>query len=624
MLNKWLALLAITTVYGCSHPFEIEGQGDVISASGERDCLLENQPCSHLIISDYEETYTATPRAGFEFSHWENCGGAGPQCSIEVDASDVQQFWGQTAATTRAIFVVDNGGTSVDAAILASRDDCVSPCTVIFSAEGTTDENRDHEDAWQDLGYHFDFDDATSGDYSTTGLTRTRQIGGPIAAHTFVCEGAQACNFNVGVRAENPEGDHDDAFVMVTVEPATVRYSAADTLCVSTVGNFAGCPAGAAQQVTLPTPTNYSGRRVLLRHGEVFDPICINYSASRVLIEPFGNPADGRPELTGISSIGMDQACNDRVPSDVSIGAIDGSSGYPEHWADQITLTGLRIPYIAFGMSYNHVGLHDIDMLFENEPSGGAVSLVQNTRACLNTNSLTCANIPYPVGAYLSQVHITQSDAEILSGSAPFGVNIGAFNCPIINWLALLESSARNSVEHNFRSEGTWRSFHGHNVIEGHHHRDPPGEGVRQKITVRACGIAEIDPQQAVYRHSTVADEDGPMTRYTVIADNILGSTDDFGYGARITMAPTTAASVEVVSFGIAERNLFLESPDVSLATNDGRLGGYNLACRDNIEATPAVRQGCVDIGPASVPLEWYNEAAIDDVVPPVPLAPQN
>jgi hypothetical protein len=511
---------------------------------------------------------------------------------------------------------------AVTAVILASRNFCVSPCSVVFSAEGTTDSMRNHEDTWQDLGYHFDFDDPDSGVYETTGLSRSRQIGGPLAAHTFICDGDIACTYNVGLRAQNPQGEFSDVFSTVTVEPATVRYSAGNTVCVSGEANFEGCPEGATELLSLPQSTDYSGHRVLLRNGETYDRICIDYSASNVLIEPYGDEVNGRPEVVGISSIGVDVTCNDRIPDNDDIGAIDGSTGYPEKWADQITLNGLRMTYVVYGMSYNHIGLHDLDMQYQNEVSGGAISLVSNTRACLSDGNLTCENIPYPVGAYVSNVDITQSDLEITAGDAPLGVHIGAFNCPIINWLTIIESSARNGIEHNFRSEGTWRSFLGHNRMEGHHRRDDPRQGVRQKITIRACGVEEIDPQQVVYRHSIVEDQDGPMTRYTLLADNILGSTDDFGFGARITMAPTTAASTEVISFGIAERNTFLEPDDPDIATDDGRLGGYNLACRDNVEATPDVRNGCIDIGPDSVPLEWYTESAVDDLVPPVPDAP--
>jgi len=617
-LRTKLLMLTLTLWFaGCHHPIDIEGNGDVLSESGARHCLLEDEPCSNLILGDYQERYQAEPREGYRFSYWLGCGTLTGNCIFDVNAQIVRQWWGATAPPLTAVFTPAG---PVSAALQASRTRCVSPCTVVFSAEETTDASRSPENSWHALGYHFDFDDPDSGYYSTTGLSRNRQIGGPLAAHTFECQGEPACRFDVSLRAQNPEGEYDDAYVTVIVDSAGLRYSAADTLCVSTSGNFEGCPAGSDQSTQLPEPDAYSGRQVLLRTGDIFDPICIDYTASGVRVAPFGSPDDGRPVVNGISGIGVDRRCGDHIPNDALIGAIDGSSGYPQRWAEDITLVGLRMRHIAFGMSYTHVTLHDIDMLHEESPAGGAISLIQNASACLNSPSLTCSNVPYAVGAYLSQVQISQSNAEIAAGWSDFGgVNIGAFNCPIINWLTLLESTIRNGIGHNFRSEGTWRSFHGHNTIEGHHYRDPPGAGARHKITVRACGVAEIDPEIAVYRHSTVEEEDGPMTRYAVLADNRLGSTDDFGFGARITMAPTRADAREVVSYGIAERNVFIEPPDVSLATDDGRLSGYYLSCRDNSEATPGVRQGCVDTGQNVVPAQWYTQAQTDDSVPPAP-----
>lgn len=615
---KCVVLLLTVCFIGCSHPVDIEGNGDVLSASGERDCLLEDAPCTHLVVGNYQESYQALPREGYHFSHWRGCRTLTGACAFDIDAQLVRQWWGATAPPLAAVFS-PNG--QVTASLRASRTNCVSPCTVVFSGEDTTDTQRTPEQAWHELGYHFDFDDPNSGQYSTTGLSRNQQIGGPLAAHTFECQSPLPCRFGVSLRAQNPEGEYDDAFLTVTVESAARRYAQHETLCVSTTANFEGCPLGAAHSTALPEPDEYSGRHILLRAGDSFDPICIDYTASRVRIAAFGNLDDGLPTVNGVSGIGVDRSCGDYIPNDALIGAIDGSSGYPQRWAQDITLVGLRMSHIAFGMSYTHINLHNIDMLHEESAAGGAMSLIQNASACVNSPSLTCSNVPYAVGAYLSRVQISQSNAEIAAGSTAFGgVNVGAFNCPIINWLTLLESDIHNGIGHNFRSEGTWRSFHGHNVIAGHHYRDPPDAGVRQKITIRACGVADIDPEVAVYRHSTVEDEDGPMTRYSLIADNRLGSTDDFGFGARITMAPTRADAREVVSYGIAERNVFIEPPNPNLATDDGRLSGYFLSCRDNIEATPGVRRGCIDAGQNAVPSQWYTIARTNDVIPPVPV----
>ena len=38
---RLLAIVTLACLAGCSHPLEIAGEGDIFSASGERDCSLE-------------------------------------------------------------------------------------------------------------------------------------------------------------------------------------------------------------------------------------------------------------------------------------------------------------------------------------------------------------------------------------------------------------------------------------------------------------------------------------------------------------------------------------------------------------------------------------------------------
>ncbi|MFK7975212.1 MAG: hypothetical protein AB8C02_17470, partial [Halioglobus sp.] len=67
------SLLLLVVIVGCSHPLEISGEGDIVSASGDRDCSLEafnaGQPnCTENNVSGaYSETYYAVPRPGWEF-----------------------------------------------------------------------------------------------------------------------------------------------------------------------------------------------------------------------------------------------------------------------------------------------------------------------------------------------------------------------------------------------------------------------------------------------------------------------------------------------------------------------------------------------------------------------------
>lgn len=106
MLNrtKVSCIILAALLIGCGHPLDIEGQGDIVSMSGERDCAKENAPCENTVVNEYVEAYTAEPHQGHAFIGWEGCGSQFPQCRYDVPAANVKQFWGQTPASLRAIF----------------------------------------------------------------------------------------------------------------------------------------------------------------------------------------------------------------------------------------------------------------------------------------------------------------------------------------------------------------------------------------------------------------------------------------------------------------------------------------------------------------------------------------
>ena len=94
--------IALLFIQACSHPIEIEGQGDVKTLSGNRACMLENyaagdEVCTkNYVVGAYEETYYVTPRAGWQFDHWVTyCADADPpnyDCSFNIPATQVQAF----------------------------------------------------------------------------------------------------------------------------------------------------------------------------------------------------------------------------------------------------------------------------------------------------------------------------------------------------------------------------------------------------------------------------------------------------------------------------------------------------------------------------------------------------
>jgi hypothetical protein len=109
LISTGILLLGIQA---CSHPIEIEGEGDVLSLTGDRDCTLEefeagDDACAlNLVVNEYEETYYAEPRSGWLFDHWGNycLNATDNSCSFSFTAAQVKQAWGSTAPPLQAVF----------------------------------------------------------------------------------------------------------------------------------------------------------------------------------------------------------------------------------------------------------------------------------------------------------------------------------------------------------------------------------------------------------------------------------------------------------------------------------------------------------------------------------------
>lgn len=116
-LLKILSLgIALLLVQACRHPIQIEGQGDVTSATGTRGCTFEESMATpvpdncaqNVVTGDYRETYYPMPRPGWKFKGWVNyCTNivAPPYgCSFDLPAAAVQLFSGGTAFPLKAVF----------------------------------------------------------------------------------------------------------------------------------------------------------------------------------------------------------------------------------------------------------------------------------------------------------------------------------------------------------------------------------------------------------------------------------------------------------------------------------------------------------------------------------------
>lgn len=129
---QWLVIsAALIGLLGCDNSLHIEGRGDIVSLSGARDCHLEQQPCTNLVVNDYQETYTPVARESWKFVRWEGClseeQSAPHSCSFNVPSALVNHNWGADFPLT-AIF-----GDTTALADLEFADEGMARCVIYDS-----------------------------------------------------------------------------------------------------------------------------------------------------------------------------------------------------------------------------------------------------------------------------------------------------------------------------------------------------------------------------------------------------------------------------------------------------------------------------------------------------------
>lgn len=198
---------------------------------------------------------------------------------------------------------------SMAISLQTSRTSGVAPLAVFFDAVDTlhTDPNIE---PFSELGYGWDFGDAGAGNWSTDGTSKN-SARGPVAAHVF----DQPGSYTVTLTVEDPSRNVMTRSVTINVTDPNNVYVGSQTVCVSSTGNFTGCPTAAQQvnQADFDTAVaSYVGtnRRVLFRRGDTFQASQSNFFnlPGPVTIGAFGTGNRPIVQLTnGIGSAGVIQ-----------------------------------------------------------------------------------------------------------------------------------------------------------------------------------------------------------------------------------------------------------------------------------------------------------------------------
>ena len=253
-------------------------------------------------------------------------------------------------------------------------------------------------------------------------------------------------------------------------------------------------------------------------------------------------------------------------------------------------------------MSSQHVTLHDLDLDRENHQIGGSISLTSGHTWCTDSPTLSCDNVPFSKGTYISKIQAVGSEAAEINALALQVAGVGA---EFTNWLGITDSYFRKVGEHNMRVQGWYRL----NIMRSHwygEHYSPgkakvtPRVGVDGHINVgdwkndpRLPDTWDDDIEGRTRADLLVGEGDGSddnaddyvhQSRYLVISGNVFGSEEPIPENStvgsiRVNLG-TLSGDEELNSNMVFSNNTFYDQPDQSGA--DISAPGYNIICVDN------------------------------------------
>lgn len=511
----------------------------------------------------YDPTYTIASGslpAGLTLSSAGLVSGTPTETTNDVLTIQASNGAGDTTSTEISITIAaSGGGSTITAALAASRITGPAPLAVNFDAIATTHTNGSI-DTFRELSYSFNYGDTGSsgvGNWPLSSEPKNTDVGGPLGAHVYDEAGTYTCTVTV----LDADSNTDQETIQITVTDPDTVFSGTNTVCISGSSDWTGAPAGASQVTSLPTIE--ANKRYLFRAGESFTQnISINY-LDNVQIGSFGTGA--APAITGDISI---QTSNPGTPSS------------PAGWASNIVVQDLNIT----GAFNNSVGGENI--LFYNSTIDERIGVGTTTLYYFDQAGSNDAGFTWP-----KNIFIVGNTADVGNLASTGRYNIFAY----ANRMCVMGNFFDNPYEHNIRTHLSHRSFMAHNYLAN------PGT-LKHHFKIHGMGLNGFDDQ--------LVNEPLPSTQYVVIARNQIGDSDDANNWA-VACAPQNDSSAEGIADCIVEDNYF-NSPN---HINEIAFGGQRLTSRSNNDGVATVNT-TTGSQAGSLPVEWRGPYYINHVLP--------
>lgn len=465
--------------------------------------------------------------------------------------------------------------SSILSASLASpRTSGPAPLAITYSAKDSTITGMTADQVWRNIWCRFEVVGETGvSNYTTTGLDRYLQTGGPICSFNLLDPGSYTVRLTATLGTPWATGHYyvaddyvtqsgntyqclvahtsgtfatdlsngewelyqagtitDTDEINVTAQDPDVVFAGTNTICISTSGNFTGAPAGCTQRTSSTIGTVSSDKRFLFFTDESFATVDIPMGVSNIIVGSYGSGA--KPIINRIYS---------------------AESGTLLTWPHTVIIQDIETPKINSNTSPYRWTIYNCDIPTDDIEAGidfgAALGFYYD-------NHSSPGSMNWPRENHIFECNVTRDAA-----SANLGIS-GYFN-----FGGLVANSIDRTYEHSIRIWQSSNGFIGHNAAVGIADASPSRHALKMMSSGNWVEWAPlITDTGGIAWPGTYEGVGGLGSFNVVVADNILGSTL-FNNNWIFAAGPQNgdAETVEVFQDFIYERNIHIRpSPPIA------------------------------------------------------------